>query len=377
VQYLSYYTNAQMVGSFIDRVSKGGNLLLNIAPLADGTIPTEQQAILTAFGTFLKQMGTAIYNTRAWTVYGEGPTRMGGGSFTNPTALTSSDIRYTASKDGDAVYAILGGWPGNGTVVNMTAVTTSRFTVGTGKVHLFGPVGGSPIELQFTQDASGLHVTMPSSQPYTNIAYAIKISKSGAVPAPTPCVNNTPCSGTGGTSGTGGAASTGGASSTGGTRATGGSPGAGGTLAVDGATTTGGSKAAGGSSSTGGTPAVVATGGSATTGGGNATTGGAVAALGGNATGGQLVGLGGANATGGALSAGGQAVTTTIATTTPPVTDAGVTNTGATADSGGCGCRVAKDGTRSKTLALLGLIGLLLVRVRRKRTLPKPAFPMV
>jgi len=152
-------------------------------------------------GSFLKQFGTAIYETRAWAVYGEGPTKMGGGAFTAPTAGTPRDVRYTASKDGDAVYAILLGWPGNGQV-SLSSVTTARFPVGTGKVFLFAPVGGSAIELPFTQDASGLYVTLPSAQPYTAIAYAMKISKRGTVPAPTPTiVSPLPDGGSGGAAG--------------------------------------------------------------------------------------------------------------------------------------------------------------------------------
>lgn len=179
---LSYYTDAQFIGAFVDRVSKGGNMILNTSPMPDGTYPQRQKDILAAFGKFLKQMGTAIYSTRAWVVYGEGPTKMGGGEFTSPTALTTSDVRYTQSKDGDAVYAILGGWPGNGKQVTLASVTTSRFALGTGKVFLFGPTGNGSdaITLQATQDSAGLHVTLPSAQPYTALAYAIKISKKGA-----------------------------------------------------------------------------------------------------------------------------------------------------------------------------------------------------
>lgn len=160
---------------------------------------------------------------------------------------------------------------------------------------------------------------------------------------------------------TGGASSAGGTSPAGGTGATGGSLGTGGTLAAGGTVTTGGLGAAGGSSSlpsTGGTNSAVATGGEPATGGvpavggSNATTGGAVAVLGGNGSGGQFVGVGGANATGGVLSASGQA---------------GATTTGAASDSSGCSCRAAKDSTRAKSFAMLGLVGLLIVRVRRKR----------
>jgi len=191
---MSYFSDAEFIGSFVDRISKGGNMILNVSPMPDGTFPQRQKDILAAFGKFLKQMGTAIYNTRAWVVYGEGPTKMGGGEFTSPTALTASDVRYTQSKDGDAVFALLGGWPGNGKQITLASVTTSRFALGNGKVFLFGPTGDGTgeIALEATQDSSGLHVTLPSTQPYTTLAYAIKISKSGTAPAATPWLSGVP-----------------------------------------------------------------------------------------------------------------------------------------------------------------------------------------
>ena len=357
-------------------------MILNTSPMPDGTFPQRQKDILAAFGKFLKQMGTAIYNTRAFAVYGEGPTKMGGGEFTSPTALTTSDVRYTKSKDGDAVYAILGGWPGNGKVVNMTAVTTSAFAVGSGKVYLFAPVGGTAISLSFTQDTSGLHVTLPSTQPYTALAYAIKISKGGTVPTPTPAVNNGTTS-TGGTGGTGGASSTGGAPAAGGTPATGGTSNAGGTRATGGSVAAGGNLATGGLAMTGGTRAVggtssisnagsattiaaaggrVSTGGTNAAGGAAAPTGGTLNNAGGNATG-EPLGLGGASATGGALGVGGQVGTATA----NPGVDAGVVNTGATSNTGGCSCRVAGEKPNSKLLAMLSMLGAITLRVFKRR----------
>src|SRR5271168_251857 len=70
-----------IVHQLIDIVSKNGNLLLNIGPRSDGTIPQEVQEVLLDVGYWLKVNGEAIYGTRAWTTYGEGPTKVAGGSF--------------------------------------------------------------------------------------------------------------------------------------------------------------------------------------------------------------------------------------------------------------------------------------------------------
>ena len=249
---MTYYASEAIIHSFIDRVSKNGGLCSNICPMADGTIPQEQQDILLAMGTFLKQFGTAIYETRAWSVYGEGPTKIGGCSICAPAAGTPQDVRYTTSKQGDVVYAILLGRPGNGKEVTLTSVTTSRFAVGSGKVFLFGPVGGSAISLAFTQDGSGLHVTLPSTQPYTAVAYAMAISPSDA-PAPTPWLGSAGTDGgVGGEGGNGGG--DGGAAGAGGGVGAGGRAGAagggGGDVGSGGASGTGGGIRTGGAGGT-------------------------------------------------------------------------------------------------------------------------------
>jgi MYXO-CTERM domain-containing protein len=317
VNGLSYYSDAQFIGSFVDRISKGGNMILNMSPMPDGSFPQRQKDILAAFGKFLRQMGTAIYNTRTFAVYGEGPTKMGGGEFTSPTALKSDDIRYTKSKDGDAVYAILGGWPGNGQVVNMTAVTTSRFALGSGKVFLFGPTGDGTgeIALQATQDSSGLHVTLPSTSPYTALAYAIKISKSGTPPEKTPWLS-------GGSNTDGGVSSTGGGSGSpdASPAGTGGGTGAGGRNGAGGAG--GAFVGRGGANGTGG----VGAGGTGVVG-----TGAGGAGTGGAATGGRI-GAGGASVPGSSGSGGASA------------TSGGAGNVGGTVSMGGNGAGGAEVG---------------------------------
>ena len=95
-----------VVHQLIDIVSKNGNLLLNIGPRSDGTIPEEVQQVLLDVGTWLNVNGDAIYGTRPWRTYGEGPTKVAAGSFhdTDTTHYTAEDFRFTTKAD--ALYAI-------------------------------------------------------------------------------------------------------------------------------------------------------------------------------------------------------------------------------------------------------------------------------
>ncbi len=113
---------AKVLHDFLDIVSKNGCLLLNISPKSDGTIPEVQQKVLLGIGRWLETCGEAVYNTRPWLIFGEGPTRLRkGGGFVGHVTYTARDIRYTRSKDGRAVYAIALGWP-EGDALTLTAV---------------------------------------------------------------------------------------------------------------------------------------------------------------------------------------------------------------------------------------------------------------
>ncbi|MEV0536810.1 alpha-L-fucosidase [Kitasatospora sp. NPDC050463] len=180
---IGYYSTTQMLHALIDRVSKNGNMLLNIAPMADGTIPQGQKDVLLGIGDYLGRFGRSIYSTRAWTVYGEGPTKMGGGSFTTPVAGTNKDFRFTRSKDSTVLYATVLGWPGSTTTVSTLAsgrIDLSSLT----SVQLLNPTSGTSTSLPApTQASDGLHITLPSSSaPFNALAYVLKFTFSGQIP---------------------------------------------------------------------------------------------------------------------------------------------------------------------------------------------------
>ncbi|GHJ43734.1 alpha-L-fucosidase [Catellatospora sp. TT07R-123] len=180
---IGYYSLNAMLHSLIDRVSKGGNMLLNIAPMADGTIPSGQRTVLLGMGDYLRRFGESIYSTRAWGQYGEGPTQMGGGSFVTPRPGTNTDIRFTRNKANTVLYATVLGWPGAS--LNITTLAAGRVNLGAlTSAQLLGSTAGSYIDLPTrSQDGFGLHLSMPSSTaPFSAPAYVVKLTFSGQIP---------------------------------------------------------------------------------------------------------------------------------------------------------------------------------------------------
>ncbi|MBT9333032.1 alpha-L-fucosidase [Acidipila sp. 4G-K13] len=164
----TYKSPESLVWQLIDIVSKNGNLLLNIGPKSDGTIPDEAVSILQHMGAWLKINGDAIYGTRPWTMYGEGPTKTVAGSFhdTATSPYQPQDIRFT-TKSGD-LYAIALGWPTDGKLT-VHAVSTGGFRVG--EVAMLG----STAKIRWSQDADGLHLQFPQ-QHVGMYAYAFRLT---------------------------------------------------------------------------------------------------------------------------------------------------------------------------------------------------------
>ena len=163
-----------MVDNIIDRVSKNGNTLMNIAPRPDGAIPEEQKKLLLGIGDWLNINGEAIYGTRHWYKYGEGPTQFKGGSFIDQKELvyTARDIRFTTR--GNTLYAIALDWPENElTVESLKVLDAARIR----SVTMLGVKG----ELGWEMTDGGLKITMPKTKPCDN-ACSIKIQYAQRLP---------------------------------------------------------------------------------------------------------------------------------------------------------------------------------------------------
>ena len=100
-----YRTAEEILCDLVDIVSKNGALLLNVGPKADGTIAPEEVSILKEIGEWLKVNGEAVYGAGMWREYGEGPTKIVEGQFSDGVKknFTPDDFRFTMA--GGYLYA--------------------------------------------------------------------------------------------------------------------------------------------------------------------------------------------------------------------------------------------------------------------------------
>ncbi|KAM0563117.1 hypothetical protein ACHAPJ_001967 [Fusarium lateritium] len=184
---IEYYSSISMVHSLLDRISKNGALLLNISPTAVGVVPDGQEKVLRDIGEYLSRYGESVYGTRAWDIYGEGPNRAGGGSFTSPLIGNSSDIRFTRSKDATTLYATILGWPQDEHVSISSLGSNALISLkGLQSVQLIGDKADQYTTVpHWEQSKDALEITLPK-QPAESFAYVLKLNFRDRIPVPQP-----------------------------------------------------------------------------------------------------------------------------------------------------------------------------------------------
>lgn len=178
-EYGGYLPPDAVVHMLADAVSKNGTFILNVPGKPDGTIDAKERLILERIGTWLQANGEAIYATRPWTVFGEGPHRIKPGQFKarsegdrNVRDLDASDVRYTRSKDNRVVYAIVLGWPQQALLLRSLG---SEAEIRPGKVtHV--ELLGSAERIRWQQTASALRIEPPREKLSASYAVAFKLS---------------------------------------------------------------------------------------------------------------------------------------------------------------------------------------------------------
>ena len=179
VEGLEYRPVHEILHILADVVSKNGTLMLNVSPRADGSLPVEQREILLEIGEWLRTHGEAIYGTRPWLVYGEGPTVMRrSGAFAPRVEYRPEDIRYTSA--GNRVYAIALGWPGPGRELVLSAFAEAR-AAGTRVLDV--SILGAPEAVAWERRTDGLAITTPSTPPSRH-AVVFRIRTAGRAGAP-------------------------------------------------------------------------------------------------------------------------------------------------------------------------------------------------
>jgi alpha-L-fucosidase len=144
-------SSEELIHMLVDVVSKNGNLLLNVGPMADGTIPDMQQKPLRELGAWLKINGEAIYGTRPW-IKAEGKT------------IEGKDIRFTVK--GNSLYATI-----LGSIHNSEVVLTSLSVQEDTRIQLLG----TETTTTWEQRDGKVTVSIPSAEPEA-VASTFKIT---------------------------------------------------------------------------------------------------------------------------------------------------------------------------------------------------------
>lgn len=157
----------------VDIVSKNGTLLLNIGPHADGSIPQQDQSILLLLGKWLETNGEAIYSTRPWKIFGEGPTKIPEGHFTDAAdrAFTTEDFRFT-TRGQNVLYVICMNPTATSVTIRALSSNLNLFPHQIGSVECLG----STAPLKWKREAAGLIAEVPAD-PSRQFGAVLKITR--------------------------------------------------------------------------------------------------------------------------------------------------------------------------------------------------------
>ncbi|WP_128915393.1 alpha-L-fucosidase [Granulicella sibirica] len=169
----TYKSAKTVIHMLADIVSKNGNLCLNIPLKGDGTIDSDERKVLDDLAAWMPTNGEAIFGTRPFKVYGEGPPDIvSTGNFNEGKGrpYTAEDIRFT-TKDGD-LYAIALGWPNDGKLRIKSLARNSKLL----PAEIIRAVMlGSSTPLVMERNSEALVLTLPSQKP-NDIAYTFRIT---------------------------------------------------------------------------------------------------------------------------------------------------------------------------------------------------------
>ena len=183
-------TAESVLRELVEIASMGGNLMLNISPVGDGSIPDVQQKALLAIGGWLRSNGEAIYGSRPWTLMGEGPsvpteapgdwkggsTAVPGPPIKRPTTVppTEADFRFTTNSSGrpeESLFVIGYKYPaGPKPEAKIRSLSASR-----ARVERITLLASPSAPVKFEQTAEALVVTLPAQAQPDGLPYVLRI----------------------------------------------------------------------------------------------------------------------------------------------------------------------------------------------------------
>jgi len=174
-EYGGYLPPRDVIHWMIDTVSKNGTFILNVPGKPDGTIDSKEIAVLDGVTAWMQVNGEAIYETRPWKIYGEGPNMVKAGSFqgNSVSKLGAKDIRFTRNKANSVVYAVVLGWPIEPILVQSLGTSSSTQPGKVIRVELLG----TGAKVNWKQQSDGLRVELPKQyRPDVDYAAALKVT---------------------------------------------------------------------------------------------------------------------------------------------------------------------------------------------------------
>jgi len=173
-----YKSATSVVHMLIDIISKNGNLLLSVPMRGDGTIDDKEEAILSDIAAWMDINSEAVYETRPWTIFGEGPVA----ESSNPLQAqgfnegrhkpyTAEDIRFVV-KD-SVLYAHVLAWPENNVInIKSLAEGSSLFQQPIENISLLGLEN----KILYERTNKGLSIFLPENEKPNEISFVLKIS---------------------------------------------------------------------------------------------------------------------------------------------------------------------------------------------------------
>lgn len=173
------YKNATTVIHMLaDIISKNGNLLLNVPVRSDGTIDEQEREVVEGIADWMQVNSEAVYDTRPWRVFGEGPSvseqvPLKGPGFNEGRAqpFSAADVRFTAK--GNTLYAILLGEP-TGKIALRALGSESEYSAPVEQVELLG----RDASISWNQVDHALVIDPPHGLPSRfAVVYKIKLAR--------------------------------------------------------------------------------------------------------------------------------------------------------------------------------------------------------